>query len=84
MTWLTASQAAERAQRDVSTITRDAQHQTLHGHQRTDRNGRPIPRSHWRFHPAAVDAWLQGADERAQRAACGCPNLRSVPARRAS
>ena len=78
MTWLTTKQAAARTHRDPSTITRDAQAEVLHGHQKTGRDGRPKPGSRWSFAEAAVDAWMQGLDLRAQKQACGCAHLTAV------
>lgn len=73
--WLTADAAAERAARHVTTIRLAAVTGDLHGHQPM-RNGRRVRGGKWSFHPAAVDAWLRGLDERAQAVACGCVTTR--------
>lgn len=76
--WLSTRQAAGRAGRNVQIVRRAAEAEELHGHQPMDGRGRPVPKSRWSFHPAAVDVWVQGGDERAQRKACGCAGLRVV------
>lgn len=81
-TWLNTAQTAARIHRDPSTVRRAAEHGELHGHQ-PQRAGRAVPGSRWTFAAAAVDAFVQGLDERAQREACGCARLRAVRPRRA-
>jgi hypothetical protein len=71
ITWRTTKQVAERIHRDPCTVRRLAETGQLHGHQST-RGGR------WVFADAAVDAHVQGLDDRAQREACGCARLRAV------
>lgn len=83
MQWLTSTQTGARIQRDPSSVRRAAECGLLHGHQRLDQRGRPLARSRWSFHPDAVDVWVQGGDEAAQRRACGCAALRSVTGRKA-
>lgn len=79
-TWQTTTEVAARIRRDPSGIRRAAEAGELHGHQRL-RDGRPIPGSRWTFSTAAVDAYVQGLDIRAQRDACGCArHLRAVRA----
>lgn len=80
LVWMTTNEVADRIRRDPSTVRRAAESGELHGHQRM-RNGRPVPGSRWTFAAAAVDAYVQGADERAQRAAC-CAHLRIATTRR--
>lgn len=82
MRWLSSKQVTDRTGRGVQNVRRAAEAGELHGHQRLDERGRPIPKSRWTFHPDAVDVFVQGGDERAQRQACGCAGLRAV--RRAS
>lgn len=82
MQWLSSKQASDRAGKHVQSVRRAVELGELHGHQRLDERGRPIPKSRWTFHPDAVDVFVQGGDERAQRQACGCAGLRAV--RRAS
>lgn len=69
--WRTTNQVAKQIHRDPSTVRLAAERGELHGHQRTA-GGR------WSFAPAAVDAYVQGLDDHAQREACGCVRLRSV------
>lgn len=76
-TWQTSAQVAERIHRDPCTVRRAAEAGELHGHQRM-RNGHPVPGSRWTFAAAAVDAFVQGLDDRAQREACGCARLRAL------
>lgn len=71
-TWLTTSQAAERIGRDPSNVRRLVGERRLHGHQRMDQAGRPQHRSRWTFASTAIDVFVQGGDEAAQRRACGC------------
>ncbi|OLT00564.1 hypothetical protein BJF90_34545 [Pseudonocardia sp. CNS-004] len=66
LTNLESVRAARRLHNDPSTIRLAAEHERLHGHQ-NGFGGR------WLFNPAAVDAYVQGFDERAQREVCGCP-----------
>lgn len=75
--WLNTAAAAARAHRSPSTVRDAAARGELHGHQPL-RNGRPIRKGTWSFHAAAVDAWVRGGDDRAQRIACGCPTVRSA------
>jgi hypothetical protein len=70
-TWRTAAQVAAQIHRDPCTVRKAAVRGELHGHQRT-RKGT------WSFSDAAVDAFVQGLDDRAQREACGCARLRAV------
>lgn len=77
MNWLNTEQAAARANRHPVTVRRAASSGELHSHQPL-RSGRPVRGARLSFHPAAVDAWVRGLDEPAQRQACGCPQLRSV------
>lgn len=67
--WLTAKQTAERIHKDVSTVRALARSGALHGHQSGFKCA-------WLFADAAVDAHVQGLDDRAQREACGCARLR--------
>jgi hypothetical protein len=69
--WLTAKQVAERIHKDVSTVRALARSGALHGHQSGFKCA-------WLFADAAVDAHVQGLDDRAQREACGCTRLRVV------
>lgn len=69
--WQTATQVADRIRRNVCTVQRIAATGELHGHQRKFK-GR------WTFAAAAVDAYVQGLDDRVQREACGCARLRAV------
>lgn len=71
VTWLTAGGVAEHTDRHVTTIRLAAVRDELHGHQPM-LNGRPVRGGKWAFHPAAVNAWVRGLDERAQAVACGC------------
>lgn len=71
MSWATTRQAATQAGRHPDTVRAAAESGELHGHQRA-RRGR------WTFAEAAVDAWVQRLDDRAQREACGCSRLRAV------
>jgi hypothetical protein len=71
ITWRTSNQVADRIHKNVCTIRRLAESGRLHGHQSGFR-GR------WTFADAAVDAYVQGLDEPAQREACGCARLRAV------
>lgn len=81
--WETSTEVAKRIRRDPRTVRAAAEGGQLHGHQRLDRRRRPVPGSRWTFAAAAVDAYVQGLDERAQIEACGCArHLRAV--RRAS
>jgi excisionase family DNA binding protein len=66
--WLTATEAAARANRHVVTIRRLAEEGSLHGHQ-SGRGGR------WLFKPESIDAYVTGQDT---AAACGCARLRMV------
>lgn len=75
--WLTTAQAAVRARGHVVTVTRAAGAGLPHGHQPIGRDGRPVPKSRWTFRAESVDAWAPGHDERAQRSACGCPDLQA-------
>lgn len=77
MIWQTSAQVADRVHRDVSTVRRAAEEESLHGHQPL-RDGRPVRGGRWTFAEPAVDAWVQGLDLRAQREACGCARLRPV------
>lgn len=70
--WLTTDGAAEHIQRPAQFIRRVADSGELHGHQRPGRNGCPISKSRWSFSAAAVDTFVRGGDEQAQRVACGC------------
>lgn len=76
--WLTTADAAARVQRPVKFIRQALAEGELHGHQRHDRRGHAVGKSQWRISEAAVDAFVQGADEPAQARACGCPRLRTV------
>jgi anti-anti-sigma factor len=69
--WLTTAEVADRSRCGVTSVFRAAVHGELHGHQAM-RNGRPVAGSRWTFAKPAVDAWIGGLDERAQREACGC------------
>lgn len=64
--WLTAAQAAQRANRSAGTIRLAAESGDLHGHQ-------PMRKGRWSFAPGAVDAWVRGDDG---AVACGCQRLR--------
>lgn len=75
--WFTTDGAAEHIQRPAQFIRRVADSGELHGHQRPGRDGRPMPKSRWSFSAAAVDTFVRGGDEHAQRVACGC--LRPAP-----
>lgn len=77
MTWLTTAEVAARTGRHTVTVRRAAADGSLHSHQPL-RGGRPVPGSRRRFAAAAVDAWVQGLDDRTQRQACGCAALRAV------
>lgn len=79
--WISTAGAATRAERHVCTIRRAAASGELHGHQRIA-DGHRVRKGRWVFAPDAVDAWVQGLDELAQKKACGCAALRAV--RRAS
>lgn len=83
MTGLTAAQVADRTGRHPVTVRRALATGDLHGHQPV-RDGHPVPGSRWWIADAAADAWVRGADQHTQRAACGCPTLRALPTRRAS
>ena len=73
MNWETPVQAAARVGRWHNTLRIAARAGLLHGHQR----GR---KCRWAFVPDAVDAWMRGEDEAAQKKACGCErvSLRAV------
>lgn len=76
--WETTRAVAARLRRATSTIRGAAESGVLHGHQGM-RDGRPVRGSRWSFAPAAVDAWVQGLDIRAQTEVCGCArHLRAV------
>lgn len=79
-TWLTSDAVADRAQRSASTVRLAAVTKQLHGHQAM-RDGQPIRKGKWIFSTAAVDAWLQGHDERTQTSACGCAAVVAGPRR---
>lgn len=68
-TWQNTAQVAAAIQRHPETILAAAVEGRLHGHQ-------PRRKGRWSFSPAAVDAFVQGLDDRAQREACGCARLR--------
>lgn len=68
MTWETIKQASARANRHANTLHKAARAGLLHGHQR-GLNCR------WAFAPAAVDAWVRGESETAQKQACGCERV---------
>lgn len=70
--WLTSDEAAARARRNVGTIRRAVVAGRIHGHQ-------TCPGGPWRFRPAAVDAYVTGADG---EAACGCTRLQLVRGRK--
>ena len=69
MNWETTDQVATRIQRHPVTVRLAAESGQLHGHQ-------PKRRGRWKFAPDAVDAFIQGLDDRAQIEACGCARLR--------
>jgi hypothetical protein len=69
--WLTTAEVADRKRCSVTSVFRAAVQGKLHGHQAM-RNGRPVAGSRRTFAVPAVDAWIRGLDERAQREACGC------------
>jgi len=68
MTWETAQQAGARVNRHRDTLHKAARAGFLHGHQRG-------LKCRWAFAPAAVDAWVRGEGEAAQKHACGCERV---------
>jgi hypothetical protein len=75
--WLETAEVAAHARRHVVSIRRAAASGLLHSHQGIQRGRR-------QYHIDAVDAWIQGGNERAQEAACGCVHLRAVKRRGAA
>ncbi len=75
--WLTSAEVEQRTVKHKVTIHRAAASGLLHSHQ-VKRCG---PR---RFHIDAVDEWVRGASEDAQKSACGCVHLQIVKRRGAA
>jgi hypothetical protein len=72
MKWLNTQEAGQHARLTAKTIRRRCESAVLHGHQHTRK-------SPWVVHQAALDVHIQGGDEAAQKAACGCDRvLRAV------
>lgn len=71
MNWHNTAEAARYANRHSVTVRRAAVGGDLHGHQSSTRG-------HWTFAESALDAWVMGLPERAQRDACGCLRMRTV------
>jgi hypothetical protein len=69
--WQTAEQVAAQIHRNPCTVRKAARRGELHGHQ-------TVFKGTWSFKPEAIDAYIQGFDDRAQREACGCARLRAV------